>query len=717
MFRSRGYILCSKNFLTCSSIYATNSQSIVLDFQQFRNNTTLPAVTKKDYLGANKLTPPDDIDDSIPIKKYYTHERTKPLRLLEPANLQNDTVLQKDIIFRKVLSNVRSIEEHNNLCIKARKLYYDNRRQEGRWIPSLHDIEDILLKQTLTLGPTLDGVIQIKIPPAWSKNYLCSVDEFLIEIAKIYDCTAELACPDEFHAYTNFNISGPEICVRKFLAFLIQTTPHLKITRQLVTQTLVRYVSSERRRRRLPAHMISQPDQWTATSLLEYVEDLTAFDPSPDFLRFVHSPLSSDKTNYCVFIMNVIRRLIDLPITRTFFSRLAFHRAMNYFLRKNRIEFIRELYLKMDFIGIKCTTETYNIMLRASALKEDYHNFHFILKMMIRDGLRPDGRTWIAFIMAVPDREVKYRLLKRMKEKNLLSKTKTLQDVVEQLVKYDVIDSINKGQDHFTFLEEMNSKYGSKWLSVDVANRILTVLGRHLLNDRAINFLDYMEECSIYPDIWSVNIMLHSCSLSPNPLLALTDLLSHIKFRDLLEPNLETSRILFRLARITRSYNLAKVVWRYACLSATTTMRLRNQVARSLEKSLVSEKGYGNLVWERDIGPIIIGPRKQQHPFLLISKTSSDADEDQNSIWSDSEPKGPPDDNCNKRLINWDLQIFKYWRPSKPFGATIWLALQVDLEWRKQEVFKQKDLKWIINNSFYVQISEKYGEFKRIDWY
>ncbi|POS83100.1 hypothetical protein EPUL_004179, partial [Erysiphe pulchra] len=668
------------------------------------------------YTGTIKFTPPDDLDDRILIKKIDGHQKFSTQKSLDPKPNQDDTALHKDVIIKKVISNLRSIEEHNSFCEKARRVYYDNRKQEGRWIPCWHDIEDILLRETQTLGPTLDGLIQIKIPPAWSKDYLCSVDGSLIEIGKIFNCTVELAYPDENHLYTNFNISGPEISVRRLLAFLMETTPYIKAIRILKPQTLIRYVLSERRRSKLPAHMLSQPDKWTPTSLLEYVEDITAFDPSCHLLRFIHPPLSSTKSNYCDCIMNIIRKLIDSPITNSLFSRLTFHRAMNYFLRKNRLEYIRELFHNMKFIGIKCTTETYNIMLRASAIKEDYHSFHFILNMMLRDGFRPDGRTWIAFIMAVPDLEIKYHLLKKMKEKSLLSKTKTLQDVVEQLVEYDLLTSINKGQDDSAFLDEMNSRYGSKWLSVDVANRILTVYGRYLLTDRAIYFLDYMEQCSIYPDTWSINILLNSCSLSPNPLLALIKLISLKNFRDILEPHQETSRILFKMARMTRSYNMAKVVWRYACLSATTTSRMRHQVSQSLKKSLSAGKDHKNLIWGRDIGCIILGPMKQQHPIFLASKTSSKAFEDQSSSRLNLDSSISLDEKCIQEIINYDLQIFKNWRPSNPFGETLWLALRVDLAWKKQGFFSQKDLNWFIENTFYLQISDKYGEFKRVCW-
>ncbi|RKF64606.1 putative pentatricopeptide repeat domain-containing protein [Erysiphe neolycopersici] len=716
MFRGRGSIWCYRKSIIHSYFLTSTKQRLFLKFQWTRGSATSSKVTRDSYIGITKSIPPDDLDDRILIKKILGHQKFNSLKSLDSKLNQDDIVLHKDVIIKKVISNLRSIQEHKKFCVKARQAYYDNRIQEGRWIPSWHDIEEILLRETQTLGPTLNGVIQINIPPAWSNYYLCSVDDFLIEIGKIYNCTVELACPDEYHIYTNFNISGPEISVRKFLAFLMETTPYIKATRILIPQTLVRYVSSERRRSKLPAHMLSQPEKWTPISLLEYVEDLTAYDPSSHLLRFVHPPLSSDKSNYCDCIMNILRKLIDSPITSSVFSRLAFHRAMNYFLRKNRLEYIRELYHNMKYIGIKCTTETYNIMLRASAIKEDYHSFHFILNMMLRDGFRPDGRTWIAFIMAVPNHEIKYNLLNKMKERNLLTKTKTLQDVVEQLVEYDLLISINKGQDHSVFLDEMNSRYGSKWLSVDVANRILTIYGRHLLTDRAIDFLDYMEKCSVYLDTWSINILLHSCSLSPSPLLAFTKLMSLKKFRELLEPHQETSRILFKMARMTRSYNMAKVVWRYACLSATTTSRMRYQVSQSLKKSLSPEKDHRNLIWGRDIGCIVLGPRKQQHPIFLTSKTSSKAFVDQGSSHQNFKSSKSSDENYIEELINFDLQIFKYWRPSNPFGETLWLALKLDLVWKEQGFFGQKDLSWFIDNTSYLQISHKYGEFNRVYW-
>ncbi|RKF73857.1 putative pentatricopeptide repeat domain-containing protein [Golovinomyces cichoracearum] len=671
-----------------------------------------------DFLSATKFTLPGQEDYPIQrVKKHFSQRKTSPTCYSYPRFQEYTEEEYKNKLVKKIVYNVGSAQRYLQYCTKAREEYYRLNKWPGRRIPTWRDIEAVLIQKTPKLGAKLNKAIQVKVPPAWAQKFLFSVDDFIYDVGRRNNCTVQLACSDDsLPIYTEFFLSGPQKSIRSLLSSLIEVVPDIEITRPRAGETFLRHVPSEIKSPRSLPHLISKPVEWTHHNLLNYVQNITAFDPSSHLLRFFLLPYPSNKTNYCVFVMNTIRELILNPLSRPKVSRAALHRAMKYFLKKNRIDYVRELYFNINDLGLVCTTETYNIMLQASAIKEDYHNFHFILTMMLRDGLIPDGETWVAFIMSIPNTETKQYLFQKMKERGLLSDKKIIQKVAGQLIESDLELSILQDQDYGTFIQEMNKKYGSCWLSLDVANRALAVFGKYHLISHTFQLLEDIEDRFTFPDTHSALAMIISCSQSPTPWNSIIELMIRSKFQNLLQPDQETCRLLFRLAWDQRSFNMAKVVWRYACLSATSTATARNRIIRSLKKSLLPTEIQDSLKWSKTAGKVIIGSMKQMHPTLLTSIISPPTFNDMNIIEIGPESLEQSDERKYMKRFNLDLQVFKNWRPSKPFGPVLWSAIKLDMCWRQNNEFYKNEPQWFIDNSICIEISEKNINGRKICW-
>ncbi|CCU76496.1 pentatricopeptide repeat-containing protein [Blumeria hordei DH14] len=660
------------------------------------------------------------------LKKRFTPEIREPVRYSYIESNDAAEEKQKENLVKTIVTNLNSSAKYKSYCIEARLQYHSFKK--GLWKPDWHTIKNVLVRASPTHGPRIDRAARIIVSPASTKIFTSSVDHFIFDIAGVHDCTVELDSPETPLDYSRFIVSGSSTAIRDTLRSILKVDPYIKVipikpaplcAEATVDRKKIRHVPSERRRPRIPAHMIPQPKIWTSISLLEYIQDLTVYDPASHLLRFLLPPsFASIQSKYSLVIMELIRKLLMDPESQRVFSRSAFHRAMNYYVRKNRIDFVRELFINMEFLNIPPTTETYNIMLTASAVTGDFHNFHFILHMMLKDGLTPNGKTWVAFIMLVPYRSVKHYLYEKMKQMGFLSHTRTLQHVAEQLIADDLEKSLLcDNQDHDEFIKTIDLKYGPKWLSIDVANRILAVLGKYCLVDRVFQFLEFMEGQSQHPDAWTINTLLHTCSLSPDPWALIVDLVSVKKFQALLQPDSETCRILFSLAWTSEKFNMAKVVWRYACLSASTPFTARKRVARILTETPSLTMELNSLKWI-NVAPIaILGIPGEQHPMEAYSHAVNENIDSKKLCQSNSRSSEEILKDNFKRTIDLDLQIFKEWKPTWPFGHMLWRAIQRDNELKASKELPSKNIIWLSNNLCSIPISGRGENRRKIIWH
>jgi pentatricopeptide repeat protein len=326
-------------------------------------------------------------------------------------------------------------------------------------------------------------------------------------------------------------------------------------------------------------------------------------------------------------VTEIIRNLFKDPECKHAISRTACNEAMQFFVKINRLEDVRVLFVHMEMLNLPMVPETFNTMLRGAAKNEDLHNFHFILHLMLRRGLAPNGNTWIAFMMAHPDVRVKLHILAAMTDKGLTAHPSIMKEVSQQLVQPEIDSSLEQNLSQSQFVAHMDSRYGPEWLSLDSANRALHSLGARGLISRCWEFLNFMSSRFIQYDNYSINTILHHCKQATN-LTGAVELLRSLPTRGNFRfvPDEETYRILFELAWRSRSYNLARVIWRYACLSAATTHTMRTRVFRSM-----LYVGYKNLRptprerWKQFAGPVIFGDNHHgEHPTNLWTKMNAE---------------------------------------------------------------------------------------------
>lgn len=544
---------------------------------------------------------------------------------------------------RRVIS-LRAVKDHAAAsALATRKSYQAGRREELQtWVPDWRKILEALNKHTLQQGAWLSKVLKFELSPSAASKLLHSIDDHFQDISDQYGCSVALGSRDETtKRCTNFVISGPVNAISKCAAEIMRLAPDVQVS--AIAKNLphvpdrlsdgdsvsangqpqvhasgvkIRYYLDHNRPSAhppVPADEIPRPTTWTQASLLDYVQAVARPRISKHTNRFTFAKAASHSET----VSRIFRDIFKDPECRPAITREACHVALQHHVKFNNIEDARVLFVRMDIWKLRLVPETFNILLSGAAKNNDLHNFHFILHLMLRRGIAPNGRTWAHFIRAILDVRIQLHILSSMQKKGLLNNIDILRETVTHLAVPEIESSLDANQSQATFIAHMDSRYGKDWLTVHAADQIINSLGAHGLISRCWEFLHFMESRFVKPGDYSVNIILHHCKQSSN-LTGAVELLRSLPqgvYRHF-QANEETFRVLFECAWRVKSYNVAKVVWRYSCLSAATTFRMRDRVFTSMQNSnRVEPPTTSPAKWRKFAGPFIIGLNDiSEHP-------------------------------------------------------------------------------------------------------
>ncbi|CZR59734.1 uncharacterized protein PAC_09628 [Phialocephala subalpina] len=579
---------------------------------------------------------------------------TPPIEAPDPSSTLAD--IERRV--SQILSTAYEREKSQISAHSIREEYQEWRRERTEnWVPDWRLVLDRLLETTIYQGRWLDRQIQVVVPEDAAKELLTGLDNCIWDIGNSYGCSVGLGPGLGLkHGSGAFIVSGSKNAIARTLADIIRIAPGAKFMMTEILQlslvesqpsapetaneVKIRSVISTDRSKADPTlpEKIPKPCSWTQASFLKYVKALTSIE--------LPNNLGTKQRQYWDQHLDMLRDLFKEPdeACRAAITRTACHEALRYFVKVNKIEDVRVLFVRMELMKIKLTPETFNIMLRGAAKQEDLHLFHFILHLMLRRGFSPNGETWNSFMMTLYHFKMKVYVASAMKHKGLLRHKSTMKAVCEQLVRPEIQLSLDAFQDQEAFTSHMDSRYGREWLTQSSANHILHELGSRGLISRCWDFLHFMDSRFIKIDNYSINTILQHCRQTKN-LEGAIELLKQIPRSWDFQPDKETFRKLFDLAWHTHSHNVAKVVWKYACLQNMTNFDMRDLVRKSLLEAWTFNAAYrswdsvslGTLKrnprsakrrWEFSAGSVIIGGSLEGHPIRHIDRLVNSKDQD-----------------------------------------------------------------------------------------
>ncbi|KAH8596526.1 hypothetical protein B0O99DRAFT_593833 [Bisporella sp. PMI_857] len=546
------------------------------------------------------------------IRRIETKTLWKPFRRISSPARSSEAQVRRIINTMDARSN--EIERANNV----RAAYKDSKREmTGSWEPDWREILAALSDTMPKNEQWLVRAVEISVPQVEYMRLMHAIDDTVWEISEKHGVSIDLDGHDGDNIeYRRFILSGTETAIHRTVHEILQAAPksalrprsqellswwrsigipginplallsHDEVPTKGCDNSLQYFVSG--RRVSFPATSIDKVPKpnFTDEKSIKFFDYITHLTNVP-MTNHLHCMLYG-KAKHHVF--SAVERLKDAfhdPKYESSLSRAAFNTALRYCARSNQINVLRMLFARMELSNVTMSVETFNIMLEQAAKLHDLHNFHFITHMMLKRGVMPNGKTWAAFIVAVRDPRIKVHILNAMKERGYLRLIQNIESVAEKLTPFEIEYSLRKGQSQDEFISHMDTRYGPWWLTTVSGNHVLQAVGSRGLISRCWDLMFVMNGRAVRTDAVSVNTVLNHCKIMRNiagALELLRSLPPSFGPRGFV-PDQLTYQFLFEMAWRGRRYNLAKVVWRYACLNASTTPLMRIRVFESLKNS------------------------------------------------------------------------------------------------------------------------------------
>jgi hypothetical protein len=799
-----------KQFSTHSSRAAGDSKTSTLPTQSTDNvhtsnggikytNDTAPPATNAGKLGDNETKegqrPSSDADSAEALNAKdngmstaaQNHNRDTSSRVESRApefrfreEDYSEPIFAKVLVHRLRDVNARAqiAKEHKYQMRKAHKEH--QRKTAQSWEPDWRHVLSALCAHTPKDTKWHEKAVTITVPKADVPTLMNGVDTSMWKMAARYNCTITIAEKNpETHIYDSYYLSGSATAIKLTTLDLVRIAPSLKLTTtgnrfgpktNESDATLLDDSGAGKARsieaaepgftiratanRIIPeiqvmrADKYPRPTSWTPRSFLDFAYELTNMNmPGP-----LHRMLYKGRETHVDAVSNVLRELFQEPDCFPVISREAFNVALVYFMKTRQLNDLRRFFMQMERMHIQPDVETFNIMLQGAAAQDDIHNFHYILHMMLRYYIVPNGATWLAFMAANRDIRIKLEILHEMRERRLLTHIRVIQGLCEQLAHFDAKTSLERDEGHEEFINRMDSRYGPKWLNLESGHQILHVLSSRGLISRCWEFMRFMESRSVLPESESVAIVLQSCQYTKN-------MNGAIEFmRDLpacIPPELDSNVYshLFQLAMELKAFNVARVVWRYACLNAAMSGKMRHQVRQSLIAigSNFRDARNARHRWMQQMGYFVLGHTGLDgQDFLLARYNEPDRynewDRSMDDVRSDDlavQSFEPGDDlylpdypgsresthelslDIDERLKE-EFSVFENWEPAKPFVEMLEEAWNRDREWKDMvtdawntnDTFTQQEalrLPWRLERAISISVVHRWRPEKR-EW-
>jgi hypothetical protein len=638
-----------------------------------------------------------------------------------------------------------------------------------------------------------DNVLRIKVPFKAVGRLLFSEEDNIWAIKIRCGCQIEVSeVNEESRGRRVILVSGPVHSITKAAVDILRTAPGAVPDKEIWSHqvpafstspkrqrpslsdngssTLIaRFVRTDRRQKLtapIRADKVPRPVIWTPESFGLYVQNLTSIRMSTHLQKMLYKP----GEKHTDAVVAILQALFADPECRTAISAAAFNDALAYLVKHNAIHVVRDLYVRMEMQNLRMNTETFNIMLRGTAKSRSIGNFHYILWLMLRRGYTPNADTWLAFMRAMENPQIKAHILKGMKDKELLHDPRIQKKVCESFIDMEISTSLDDHMTHEQFLAHMADRYGQDWLTKDSANRILDALGSRGLISRCWDFLELMRTKDVKLSDVSILTVLHHCEKQDNPQGAI-EIIRHVSSLTGYEPSQEAYHSLFNIAWEARLHYVARVVWRYACLNAATTYVMRRRIIAGVQTAISNSSQSLELKfrprkeWAARACRFILGvpiPPLAQHrgslpedlgriPPPLLYRAAFQAsispseeninslDEDINRVNEDINPievdthsgdkatrSAEPDSNTRDennngavivRALEEQVRAFRFWKPRRHFADVLAEAFETDKEWISSGGNREDDwLEWLYLRAPAVPLRRKTSLQRRMPW-
>lgn len=510
---------------------------------------------------------------------------------------------------------------------------------------------------------------------------------------------------DQINRAHNMQVSGdPLVEVAKPPVPVFASTLSM---RQGDTQVpLVRGIWSDQRTpMTLEDVLASHPSINSVKEFAEYIEDLT----------LARAPYISQnvQTRRAVPHHERIARQILASFrqfsSHKFISTAALNRALIFLCGHEFLSTARVVFSAAEQVA---TVDTYNILLKSAARRQDKTEFSRFLRSMSRAHIRPNPKTWLALLEAVVTPDAKASLLNQMAHKGYMNEIGTIRSALQLTIEDSLFVHLESGQSIDSFVALMVKTHGADWFSPSLLAQMFAVIAR-------LKHFTAMER--LFDICTEHRLAVDSDSLVQIMLMFRASVFSavHYTIQFLNRPSFRLSREayerLFLIAFKARRYNVCRVLWRYACMDRTVTYRMKQTVLSSLTRNVSAKKDSNDIgnIWRVGAGKVIVGldlhrerytiqeslvnelpPEFRQNPLLFLT--------------SGFKTQGPDRDlqlRLANLLVKRDIHLgATKFKPRYSLSMMLESAAILDREWAG----KPWPLTWVMQNAIKVAIKRRH---------
>ncbi|OJJ51446.1 hypothetical protein ASPZODRAFT_148724 [Penicilliopsis zonata CBS 506.65] len=431
--------------------------------------------------------------------------------------------------------------------------------------------------------------------------------------------------------------------------------------------------------------------------LAEFVDDLTRAQIPSGFIKAQGVESAQD------FIVRTIKIVLLLDANQKLISTGALNRALSYLCDNEFLSTARRIFSRAEHVA---TTDTFNILLESASKRQDLQVFFRFLTAMSRLNIKPNGRTWMAFVNMTVSSKVRQSLLMYVTSKGYLAGVHDLRSAHHSAIQQEFLAHLEDGGSVDAFVDAMAQSQYLNWFNGTLVNQMFGVAAR--LKDFSVlqRLREICDERRVPVDSSTLNHIIPAFRANIHSALRYV---FWVMDRGSSQLHRETYERLFLIAFKNRCVNICRVLWRYACLHQAVTYKMKQCVLVSLSSNKPqAAKDIVDKLWKTGAGKTIVGldlhrPTLQLPPSIMKDVPSEFSDNPVAYLASGFREQGAARDaqlRVAKALVHRDIQVGSSYRPEKPLRHVLEEASTMDLKWQNTP----RPIQWMLQNAIPVPV-------------
>ncbi|KAJ5582256.1 hypothetical protein N7535_000876 [Penicillium sp. DV-2018c] len=448
--------------------------------------------------------------------------------------------------------------------------------------------------------------------------------------------------------------------------------------------------------------LLARPNIATVKEFTEHIEDITSSRaPTLD-----EKATSRSKLPHVVRVERHLKALFLHEANHNYISTAALNAALDFLCRHEFLDTARELCSLTEQVA---TIDTYNILLRAAARRQDVVVFRRFLRAMPRLNMRPNPETWLALLSALVNPREKAQLIEHMVQGGHMSSISTIHSALQETIQDSLLVHLDSGKDIDSFVDLMTSTWGANWFSSSMIGQMFSVVARLKDFDSVDRLIEICIENGLAVDSYALTHIVQALGSNIHLALRYTIRFFELPIFNVSSRNWED---LFLAAFRNNHYNVCLVIWRYACMKKSVTYKMKQTVLTSLcrNASRANSKDVSRNLWNSDAGKVIIGIDLHESyslPGSILNDLPSEYRHNPVQYligWKPSGEKRNLQIRLANALVDRDIALgATRYLPRHPSPIMLDAASILDQEWRGIP----RPLAWKMQNAIHVPIARK----------